>query len=199
MRGLDAEPLNLATSFGTAMHQLLSLVTRRFANRDGQCFDLQKKFCQSRPSRERGTHKNSLIRVSSDDPELACAPRGHAGGSPLSFAAGFVASARVGAIQISCSLALALGWMLLEKKWDVVQLQFLSKHTAFFNSPRPQLLTITLRRLAEKYATSLNATVVTEEMLGHQGRPRLPERITHPQIARLGRSQADGFDQHAVT
>ena len=34
--------------------------------------------------------------------------------------------------------------MLLEKKWDVVQLQFLPKHTTFFNSHRPQLLTITL-------------------------------------------------------
>ncbi|GDY10866.1 hypothetical protein LBMAG52_43540 [Planctomycetia bacterium] len=33
--------------------------------------------------------------------------------------------------------------MLLEEKWDVVQLQFLPKHTAFFNSPRPQHLTIT--------------------------------------------------------
>ena len=38
------------------------------------------------------------------------------------------------------------GGVLLEKKWDVVQLQFLPKHTAFFNSPRPQYLTITPRR-----------------------------------------------------
>ena len=39
--------------------------------------------------------------------------------------------------------------MLLEEKWDVVQLQFLPKHTAFFNSPRPQHLTITLAALEE--------------------------------------------------
>src|SRR5712691_2912027 len=34
------------------------------------------------------------------------------------------------------------GGVLLEKKWDVVQLQFLPKHTALFNSTRPQHLTI---------------------------------------------------------
>ena len=42
--------------------------------------------------------------------------------------------------------------MLLEKKWDAVQLQFFPKHTAFINSPHPQLIGVTKEGTKELFA-----------------------------------------------